>query len=350
MRRPLRSAPFLLSVAVLLGLLSAFAPALAADTAPPKITVLYDAFGDDAAPAHGTLEKDWGFAALIEAGGRRILFDTGNDAGVFARNVAAKGIDLADLDMVVMSHRHADHMAGLAVLLAANPGIAIHAPQEGFGIYGSSLPSTFYRKDASLPTRQRYFDGEPAETLHFGSAWPGANLHPIAETTELAPGVWAIATVSDVPGTRELRELSLAVRTPEGLLLVVGCSHPGLPVIVAEAAKLDPDIHLVIGGFHYVNADDAAIADVIAALAPYDIDFIAPGHCTGEPTFAALQRAYGDRYLYAGLGAELVLDRPAGAQRPRGADAALGHAESVAYRALALRGDHAHDHAASHAP
>ncbi len=320
-----------------------FALALAgapAHAAPPTVTVLYDAFGD----ANG-LRKDWGFAALIEAGGRRILFDTGNDAEVFAHNVRAAGIDLGGIDSVVLSHRHADHMAGLAVVLAANPQVEIHAPQEGFGIYGSSLPSSFYRKDPSLPARQRYFDGDPPQTLEFGSAWPGAGFRPHAATAEIAPGVWAIVTVSDVPGTRELRELSLAVRTDDGLLLVVGCSHPGLPVIVAEAARLDPHLHLVIGGFHYVNADDAAIAGVIEALAPFRIDYLAPGHCTGEATFAALQRAYGQRYLFAGLGARLVLGADTTAQgRRRGEDAAFDHVEQVAYRGLALRGGHAHAH------
>ena len=83
-------------VLLLILLLSAALPACADDT-PPTITVLYDAFGDDPA-----LEKDWGFAALVEVDGRRILFDTGNDAETFRRNVAAKGIDLADLDMVVI--------------------------------------------------------------------------------------------------------------------------------------------------------------------------------------------------------------------------------------------------------
>lgn len=325
--------PALLATTALL--LALTAPALAA---PPRIAVLYDAFGDDAA-----MEKDWGFAALIEVDGRRILFDTGNDAAVFARNVAAKGVDLSTIDSVVLSHRHADHMAGLATVLAANPDITIHAPQEGFGIFGSSLPSTFYRKDPSLPARMRYYDGSPPETMTFGSAWPGATFKPLSETTEIAPGVWAIATVSDAPGTRELRELSLAIRTDQGLLLVVGCSHPGLPVIVAEAAKIDPHLHLVIGGFHYVNADDAAIQTLVAALAPYRIDYIAPGHCTGEATFAALQTAFGARYLYAGVGAELVLDGTAPHERT-GDAAAFDAQASVAYRALALRGDHAHDH------
>lgn len=339
--RALLSASALLVALVAPGLICPAPAHASAETAAPapRITVIYDAFGND-----DTLQKDWGFAALIEVDGQRILFDTGNDAEIFAANVKAKGIDLADLDMVVMSHRHADHMAGLAVVLAANPGVTIHAPQEGFGIYGSSLPSSFYRKDASLPAHMRYYDGKPEETLSFGSAWPGAHFNPLAKTTEIAPGVWAIATVSDVAGTRELRELSLAVRTPQGLLLVVGCSHPGLPLIVAEAARLESDIHLVIGGFHYVNADDATIAGVVAALAPYDIDFIAPGHCTGEATFAALLHAYGDRYLYAGLGAELVLDRKQGPDRPRGAAARMSDLEHLAYQALALRGDHPHAH------
>lgn len=317
-------------------------PALAAAQAPaPRITVLYDAFGDDPA-----MEKDWGFAALIEAGGKRILFDTGNDADVFARNVEAKGVDLGDLDFVVMSHRHADHMAGLAKVLAANPDVPIYAPQENFGIYGSSLPSSFYRKDASLPVRMRYYDGEPEETLSFGSAWPGAKFQPLSSTTEIAPGVWAIALVSDAPGTRELRELSLAIETGEGVVLVVGCSHPGIGAIVAEAAKIDADIHLIVGGFHFVTADDAAITEMVADLRAHDVDFVAPSHCTGEPTFAALLEAFGERYLYAGVGAMLVPGDATVPARPRGAAAALSAQETLAYRLLAQSaGEHDGRHA-----
>ena len=56
------------------------------------------------------MTKDWGFSALVEVAGKRILFDTGNDADVFAANVKAKGVDLKTLDFVVLSHRHSDHM------------------------------------------------------------------------------------------------------------------------------------------------------------------------------------------------------------------------------------------------
>jgi 7,8-dihydropterin-6-yl-methyl-4-(beta-D-ribofuranosyl)aminobenzene 5'-phosphate synthase len=77
-----------------------------------QITILYDAFGKDSA-----MQKDWGYAALLEFGGKRILFDTGNNPELLAQNAKAKSIDLSSLDFVVMSHRHGDHMGGLAYLL-----------------------------------------------------------------------------------------------------------------------------------------------------------------------------------------------------------------------------------------
>ena len=79
----------------------------------------------------------------------------------FAANVKAKNVDLTKLDFVVLSHRHGDHMAGLAYVLSVNPTVKIYAPKEGFGIYGSSLPSSFYRKAEALPPDMRYFDGKP---------------------------------------------------------------------------------------------------------------------------------------------------------------------------------------------
>src|SRR6202165_1841860 len=131
-------------------------PPQAARTDPSnaQITVLYDAFGKSSA-----MQKDWGYAALIEHGGKRILFDTGNNSDLLARNAEAKGIDLSKLDFVVMSHRHGDHMGGMAYLLSVNPKVKIYAPKEGFGVYGADLPSSFYRKDEWLPPEKRYYDG-----------------------------------------------------------------------------------------------------------------------------------------------------------------------------------------------
>ena len=191
------------------------APAQAA-TAKPQITVLYDAFGKEAG-----MKSDWGYSALVEVNGKRILFDTGNDPDIFAQNVKAKGVDLTRLDFVVMSHRHGDHMGGLTYLLSVNPKVKIYAPKEGFGVYGFDLPSKFYRKAESLPAEMRYYDGAPPETMKFGSAFPGANFQLIDKTTEIAPGITLIALVSDAPGTKELKELS-GVDAAPGLRAATG--------------------------------------------------------------------------------------------------------------------------------
>jgi len=268
-----------------------------------QITVLYDAFGQNSA-----LHKDWGYAAFIEYGGKRILFDTGNDPDILAENAKVKGVDLTKLDFVVLSHRHGDHMGGLTYLLRVNPKVVIYAPKESFGVFGGDLPSSFYRKDLSLPADKRYYDGAPPAIMQFGSAWPGANFQLIDKNTEVAPDIHLLTLVSDKLGTLELREISLAINTPDGLVIVVGCAHPGIDKIAELATTLNPHIRFIVGGFHLVTAPDPEVDRIVTALHDrFKVDYIAPGHCTGEPAFAALQKAFGDRYVYAGLGQTLKL-------------------------------------------
>jgi 7,8-dihydropterin-6-yl-methyl-4-(beta-D-ribofuranosyl)aminobenzene 5'-phosphate synthase len=273
------------------------------DSPKAQITVLYDAFGQTS-----TMRKDWGYAALVEYGGKRILFDTGNNPDILALNAKAKGIDLSKLDFVVMSHRHGDHMGGLSYVLKVNPEVPIYAPKEGFGVYGADLPSTFYRKDPSLPSEQRYYGGSPPDVLRFGSAWPGANFRLVDKNTDITPEIHLVTLVSDKPGTLELRELSLAINTPEGLVIIVGCSHPGIDKIVESATAINPRIHLIAGGFHLVVTPDSDVEKIVAALHDrFKVEYVAPGHCTGEPAFAALRRVFGDHYVYAGLGTTLTM-------------------------------------------
>jgi 7,8-dihydropterin-6-yl-methyl-4-(beta-D-ribofuranosyl)aminobenzene 5'-phosphate synthase len=268
-----------------------------------QITILYDAFGKT-----GAMRKDWGYAALVEYGGKRILFDTGNNPDIFAQNAKTKDVDLSKLDFVVMSHRHGDHMGGLAYLLRLNSRVRIYAPKESFGVYGGDLPGTFYRRDASLPLEQRYYGGAPPEILRFGSAWPAADFQLIDNSAEVMPGIHLITLVSTQAGSLEMRELSLAIKTPAGVVLVVGCSHPGIERIVEAATSIDSRIHLIVGGLHLVVSSDPDIEKVVTALHDkFKVDYIAPGHCTGEPAFTALKKAFGDRYLFAGLGDSIYL-------------------------------------------
>lgn len=263
-----------------------------------RVTVLYDAFGK--LPG---VTKDWGFSALVEYGGKHILFDTGNNAQIFAGNVKALGVDLKNLDFVVISHRHADHTSGLNHVLSVNPGVTIYAPDEPWGSFGRGVPNSFYRKDDTLPADMRYFDGKPPDTLSAGSPWPGAHFVPVNTTTEVTPGVFLVPTISQTPGTLELRELSLAVKTPSGLILVDGCSHAGVEKILEAASALDAHVHLLFGGLHLVKAPDPEVDRIALALRDqWKLDAIAPGHCTGEPGFAALKKTFGAKYVYAGVG------------------------------------------------
>ena len=123
-------------------------------------------------------------------------------------------------------------------------------------------------------------------------------------------------------------------------MLVVGCSHPGIDKIVEAAAAINPKIHLIAGGFHLVVAPDDVIAKAVAALKDtFKVENIAPGHCTGEPTFAALKQAFGDRYIYAGVGTSLPLGPSMGVGERRGEGPALEEDDLTTYRKLAHRED-----------
>src|SRR2546427_8363196 len=102
--------------------------------------------------------------------------------------------------------------------------------------------------------------------MKFGSAWPRANFELIEKTTEIAPGIHLIALVSDKPTTLELKELSLAIDTPDGIVLVVGCAHPGIDKIVEVATTINKRIHFIAGGLHLVVAQDDAIAKIVNLL------------------------------------------------------------------------------------
>jgi 7,8-dihydropterin-6-yl-methyl-4-(beta-D-ribofuranosyl)aminobenzene 5'-phosphate synthase len=255
--------PIILKVTAISALAAVFGvSAASAQSSAGQITVLYDAFG------HATsMTKDWGFAALIEYGGKRILFDTGNNGEIFAHNVEAKGVDLKEIDFAVVSHRHGDHTGGLHHLLKVNPAVKIYTPQENFGVFGAALPGTFYRRNESLPTEMRYFDGKPPDTLRFGTPWPEANFTWITKTIEVAPGFHLILQSGTWGADLEVREISLAIDTPDGVVLIVGCSHPTIEKIV-EAAKnvINKPVHLVLGGLHLLPAKDDQITSIALSL------------------------------------------------------------------------------------
>lgn len=282
-----------LSLAIMLGTTVSGAQPLS------RVTIIVDAFGKPSA-----LKMDWGFSAFVEHGGKRILFDTGNNAEIFAHNVKALGVDLTRLDFVVISHRHGDHTDGLRHLMKVNPRAKIYAPNDEH--FGGPTPPQFYRRSVtSLPSHMRYFGGVPPEVVPHGSAWAGANVERVSSVTEIAPGIKLVPSGSQEQGNR-IPELSLSIGTEKGQIMFVGCSHPGIENILEAASAPGQRVHVIFGGLHWVTMPEAEIERLAAALRDkWKVEAVAPGHCTGEPAFAALQKVYGDRYRYAGVGTVL---------------------------------------------
>lgn len=301
--KPLR----LLLSTILLAL--ALSNAVHAQNTPAQVTIIYDAFGKPS-----SLERGWGYSALIEYGGKRILFDTGGQYKAFANNVQSLHIDLKSLDFVVLSHRHGDHTSGMAYVLQQNPNVKIYAPQEG-GSFGtptvtpdSAVGKVVLGKVPGIPEDLHYFEGSHADTYPVDSPWPNANITRINKPVEVMPGFFLFKTVSDVKGTLELNELSLALKTPQGLVVIVGCSHPGIEKIMAVASQIDPRIYTVVGGLHLVDKSDQEVMQTVENLNnKWKIQRVAAGHCTGELAQIQFERVFKDRHDHSGLGEVITL-------------------------------------------
>lgn len=284
-----------------------------------SILNLYDAFGTG---RQGTT-LDWGFSALVHYNGKTILFDSGNNADIFERNVRALGVNLKRIDFAVLSHRHNDHASGLDYLLKTNPNVKLYLPEDN--ALGAPYNWVLWHEPAEarkeLPAEQLYFRGEKQSVLYQpGERFLHANREFVGSSREIAPGVYVIVTRSPLmgdfskypphendPQLSGLPELSLALVTSKGLVILTGCSHSRVEVIVAEAKKfLNKDVDLVMGGFHLLPYDADYIRNLVQRMkSELGVRRVAPAHCTGHLGFLIFRELYGENYSYAGLGAEV---------------------------------------------
>lgn len=295
------------------------------------ITNLYDAFGKERAG----LVMDFGFSCIIKYNGKTILFDSGSNADIFEQNVRMLGVDLSKVDIAIASHSHFDHINGFDYLLKVNPKVKIYYPNDIF--WGAEVPfdATGQEPTAqdSLPKEMRYFGGQKTKFLiHQSGRFWKANIEYVRESKEIMPGIKLVATASPFMGyfsrypnmsfapglfkdnlpnqpnppsnESKLPELSLSLATNEGEILIVGCSHSSVEKIV-EAAKTHTQqpIKMVYGGYHllpFKRPDLLALAKYLKT--DLGVKKVAPAHCTGHLAFKLLKEAFGDSYVFAGLG------------------------------------------------
>jgi 7,8-dihydropterin-6-yl-methyl-4-(beta-D-ribofuranosyl)aminobenzene 5'-phosphate synthase len=190
-----------------------------------KLKIVYD---NEAKPG---FEKGWGFSCLIELEDERILFDTGWDGNVLLSNMRKFGVGPEDIGRIFISHAHWDHIGGLP-----------HIRRRDVEVY---VPRSFSKNlRAELASRFR--------------------LHEVKGTQKIREGVWTTGELGS-----EIKEQSLVLKAGRGVVVVVGCSHPGVRNIFSVASKFGR-VSGVVGGMH--GFDDYALLK--------GLGLIVPTHCT----------------------------------------------------------------------
>ncbi|HOP64339.1 MAG TPA: MBL fold metallo-hydrolase [Spirochaetota bacterium] len=205
-----------------------------------KATIIYDN-----TTLKRELQPDWGFAALVEAHGKRILFDTGAEGSILLSNMDSLNIDPRTIDDVFISHPDFDHVGGLYDFLQLNSDVTLWIPCSFHGIRHT-------KKIINAGNPEKMYEG-------------------IYSTGEL-DGI----------------EQSMCVRTDEGIVIIAGCSHPPMKHIIDAASEFG-DVYGIIGGLHGNPPESLEEFSMICAT-----------HCTMYKQQIA--HLYGDKYIEGGAG------------------------------------------------
>lgn len=234
-----------------------------------KISILYDNRCDNC-----QLQECWGFSALIEHDGQKILFDTGGDLTTFSSNAEKMHLPYNEITHLIFSHWHWDHIAGFKeIAKKLNNNAILYVPKM--------FPLFLMKKGASCFKQTKVVRSFEAIT---------PNIYSLV----LRGGFW-------------LYEQAIVLKTPKGLGIITGCAHPGIVQIIKAAKQhLNTDIYFVLGGFHQLFTPPNQSAIVVKQFQELNVQKVAPCHCSGDHLIRQFQDTYGTNFSKIGTGSILT--------------------------------------------
>jgi 7,8-dihydropterin-6-yl-methyl-4-(beta-D-ribofuranosyl)aminobenzene 5'-phosphate synthase len=265
--------------------------------------------------AIGEFLGEWGLSILVETDKAKVLLDTGKSVST-TYNADTLGIDLSNIDSIVLSHGHYDHTGGLSsVLRRMRKQVDIIAHPDVWQLK--------YSHRLNMPDR---YIGIPFQRTELESLGARFNLNSQPVTINNA-----ILTTGEVPMVTDyeqideglfvkegdtlhpdelLDDMALIVKSPKGLIIVAGCAHRGIINTIYHARELTgiEKIHAVIGGSHLMNTSEERIWQTIAAFREMGVEKLGLCHCTDLPAASILAQEFGDGFFFNKAGTSIVIE------------------------------------------
>lgn len=257
------------------------------------------------------LLAEWGLCVLVQADGLNILMDTGASPMTVVQNAKVLGINLASVDIMVLSHGHYDHTGGFPSLLSAmKKEIEIIAHPAVWGLkYGKDRETGEYNY-AGIPYRQEELERLGARfTLTPEPTWITEDIvtsgeEPMTTDFEAVDHFLYLKEGDQFIPDSVADDQSLYIRTELGLVIILGCAHRGIINIIRHARKLTgmESVYMVVGGTHLFTAPEEPFAQTVAALREIEVQKLGVSHCTGMKKSVMLAHEFGDKFFFNNTG------------------------------------------------
>ncbi len=227
------------------------------------VKVIYDNY-----TVEKELTADWGYSILIEGLEKSILFDTGTKPEIFESNFRKMGLDPDRIEMIVLSHEHNDHTGGIPAVVKLKTGIPVLIPVSF---------SEEFKKELTEYGFEPVMIDKPAIICK--------DLYTSGEFECQIP------------------EQSLVLNTRKGLVIMTGCSHPGIIEMLKDIEDtFSKNIYMVFGGFHLMNKSKKEMDELIREMKSLGVIKCGATHCTGEMQIGMFKDSFGENFFDLGVG------------------------------------------------